>query len=181
MTQNEQKAHEFCLNEISKLKLKMSLISTEYVSSERKILFKFDSPQRVDFRELVKSLKNKFKIAIEMRQMGPRDRAKEMGGLGFCGRGELCCKREKVFPKVTIDMVKAQGIHITPKIFGYCGKLKCSLAYEVFENGDTTETLSKSCESCSIRSVIAAQMAGEQTVFDNKPLSSEENLEDIKE
>lgn len=180
MTQNELKAQEYCLQEINRIGLEMALISTEYISIDRKLLFKFDSPQRVDFRELVKSLKNRFKIGIELRQIGPRDRAKEMGGLGSCGTGELCCKRNKDFPKITIDMVKAQGIHITPKIFGYCGKLKCSLAYEVFANGDTTETLQSPCSSCGIKSVCQAQKDGEKTVFDAKA-PMEESYDEIKE
>ena len=109
----------------------MKLLSTEYLFGGTKLLFYFISENRVDFRELVKELAKEFKIRIELRQVGVRDEAKIVGGLGNCGNA-VCCRRFlNNFSIVSIKMVKEQGLALNPaKISGICGRLMCCLAYE---------------------------------------------------
>lgn len=116
---------------VSKMKLDMDLIDAEYTFDETKVIFTFTSEGRVDFRELVKELAASLRVRIELRQVGIRDEAKMLGGLGPCGR-EVCCSRHlRDFEKVSIKMAKNQGLSLNPtNISGLCGRLMCCLAYE---------------------------------------------------
>ncbi len=127
----EEEAFRFCLQKIGERHLSMKLVKTEVVLDRSKILFYFTAEKRVDFRELVKDLAARFKTRIEMRQIGVRDEAKMLSGLGSCGR-ELCCSKFlSRFELVSVKMAKEQNIALNPvKISGICGRLMCCLAYE---------------------------------------------------
>ncbi len=129
--QKEQQAFGICLEKIANHQLDMKLVSVEYTFDGSKILFYFTADGRVDFRELVKDLASVFKTRIELRQVGVRDEAKMLGGLGICGR-EFCCSRFlSDFQPVTIKMAKEQNLSLNPvKISGTCGRLMCCLGYE---------------------------------------------------
>lgn len=132
--ENERKALEavdICKKEIEKHKLDMKLIRAEYTFDATKIVFYFTADGRIDFRELVKDLAAIFKIRIELRQIGIRDEAKMVGGLGCCGRELCCCHWMGEFQPVSIKMAKEQGLSLNPgKISGICGRLLCCLQYE---------------------------------------------------
>lgn len=127
----EEQAFGVCLEKIAKHGLDMKLVSVEYTFDGSKILFYFTADGRVDFRELVKDLASVFKTRIELRQVGVRDEAKMLGGLGICGR-EFCCSHFlSDFQPVTIKMAKEQNLSLNPvKISGTCGRLMCCLGYE---------------------------------------------------
>lgn len=127
----EQDAFKICEEKIAFRKLKMKLIDVECTFDNNKILFYFTAENRVDFRELVKDLAAVFKTRIELRQIGVRDEAKALGGLGICGR-EFCCKSYMGdFQPVSIKMAKEQGLSLNPtKISGTCGRLMCCLKNE---------------------------------------------------
>lgn len=120
-----------CAECIENLKLDMNLISCEYTLDRSKVIFVYVSENRVDFRELLKDLTQVFKCRIELRQIGPRDKAKMVGGLGACGL-ETCCSRFlDNFDVVSINMAKNQLLALNiPKLSGQCGKLMCCLKYE---------------------------------------------------
>lgn len=128
---DEKKAYEFCLKRIKDREIPIKLIKVRFFTSERKAIFYFSSEGRIDFRDLVKDLAKKFKMRIEMRQIGIRDEAKMIGGLGVCGR-QLCCKTflNSIEP-ITLQMAKRQNLNMNPiKISGQCGRLMCCLSYE---------------------------------------------------
>lgn len=129
--QLEREAFQFCLQKIGEKSLSMKLVKTEVLLDRSKILFYFTAEKRVDFRELVKDLAAQFRTRIEMRQIGVRDEAKMICGLGSCGR-ELCCSKFlNRFELVSVKMAKEQNIALNPtKISGLCGRLMCCLAYE---------------------------------------------------
>jgi cell fate regulator YaaT (PSP1 superfamily) len=127
----EKEAHEYCLKCIKELGLKMNLFSVEATFDASRLTFFFTAEGRVDFRQLVKMLVQRFRVRIEMRQVGIRNQAKMCGGLGRCGR-EFCCSSflEK-FDPVSIRMAKEQGLSLNPtKISGQCGRLMCCLTFE---------------------------------------------------
>ena len=128
---DSQKALIRCRELIKKYKLNMNLFSAYFTFDRDKLIFKFTSEDRVDFRNLAKELANIYRTRIELKQVGVRDKAKEMGGCGQCGR-ELCCKGFlKEFNSVSINMAKDQNIALNPnKINGICGRLLCCLKYE---------------------------------------------------
>ncbi len=130
-SRREKEAFDICLQKISVHKLEMKLIDVEYTFDNNKVLFYFTADGRVDFRELVKDLASVFRTRIELRQIGVRDEAKMMGGLGVCGR-VLCCNAFLGdFQPVSIKMAKEQGLSLNPtKISGACGRLMCCLKYE---------------------------------------------------
>lgn len=130
-TERENEAFRICREKITQYKLPMKLIRVEYLFDSSKAIFYFTSEIRVDFRELVKDLAAGFHTRIEMRQIGVRDEAKMIGGLGPCGR-ELCCSGFlSDFEPVTIKMAKEQNLALNPvKISGICGRLMCCLSYE---------------------------------------------------
>ncbi len=131
LKEREGYAFNVCKRKIEEMKLPMKLLRAEYVFGGSKLLFYFFSEDRVDFRELVKELAKEFKVRIEMRQVGVRDEAKLIGGLGNCGN-VVCCKRFlNNFSIVSIKMMKEQNLQLNPsKISGVCGRLMCCLAYE---------------------------------------------------
>ena len=126
-----QKAFIKCRELIKKYDLPMKLIDAKYTFTRDQLLFKFVSDERVDFRKLAKDLAKQYHTRIELRQIGVRDKAKEIGGCGQCGR-ELCCKGFlNEFNSVSINMAKNQNIALNPsKINGICGRLLCCLQYE---------------------------------------------------
>jgi len=136
LMEKEERAFHFCLNRIRERKLPMKLVRVRYFFNEKKGIFYYTADGRIDFRQLVKDLAKEFKMRIEMRQIGVRDEAKMIGGLGVCGR-ELCCSRfMKTFEPVTIQKAKRQRIAINPtKISGLCGRLMCCLAFEAQTRG----------------------------------------------
>ena len=127
----EARAHEVCLQKIADHGLDMQLVSAEYAFDGSKILFYFTADERVDFRELVKNLASIFHTRIELRQIGVRDKAKMVGGLGICGRPFCCASFLEDFQPVSIKMAKTQNLSLNPtKISGTCGRLMCCLKYE---------------------------------------------------
>ena len=127
----EKDALEICKQKIESHKLDMSLVGVEYTFDNSKLLFYFASEGRVDFRELVKSLASVFKTRIELRQIGIRDEAKMMVGLGPCGRPFCCSDFLTDFAQVSIKMAKEQNFSLnSAKISGSCGRLMCCLRYE---------------------------------------------------
>ena len=127
----EKQAFEICNEKIAKHKLKMKLVDVEFTFDNNKILFYFTADGRVDFRELVKDLASVFRTRIELRQIGVRDEAKMLGGLGICGREFCCSSFLGEFQPVSIKMAKEQGLSLNPtKISGTCGRLMCCLKYE---------------------------------------------------
>ena len=126
-----KKAFDICLEKIEKHKLDMKLIDVEYTFDNNKVLFYFTADGRIDFRELVKDLASVFRTRIELRQVGVRDEAKTLGGLGICGRALCCNACLSDFQPVSIKMAKEQGLSLSPtKISGTCGRLMCCLKYE---------------------------------------------------
>lgn len=141
-TQVDEKAHEankksavfameICKAEVAKLKLNMNLISCEYTLDKTKVIFSYLADERVDFRELLKSLASKLHTRIELRQIGARDKAKMVGGLGVCGLPLCCSSFLNEFDGISINRAKNQLLSINiPKLSGACGKLFCCLKYE---------------------------------------------------
>jgi len=127
----KQKAIQLCQEKVNKHELVMKLIDVEYTFDNSKIIFYFTADGRVDFRELVKDLANIFKMRIELRQIGVRDEAKMVGGIGNCGKGLCCHTWLPEFEPVSIKMAKVQNLSLNPtKISGICGRLMCCLKYE---------------------------------------------------
>jgi cell fate regulator YaaT (PSP1 superfamily) len=130
-SRKEKEAFRICLKKIAEHKLEMKLIGVEYTFDNNKILFYFTADGRVDFRELVKDLASIFRTRIELRQIGVRDEAKMLGGLGICGKPFCCSTFLGDFQPVSIKMAKEQGLSLNPtKISGTCGRLMCCLKYE---------------------------------------------------
>ena len=127
----EKEAFQVCLQKIEEHQLPMKLVDVEYTFDVSKIIFYFTAEGRVDFRELVKDLAAIFKTRIELRQIGVRDEAKMLGGLGSCGRLLCCYAFLGDFEPVSIRMAKDQNLSLNPaKISGICGRLMCCLKYE---------------------------------------------------
>ena len=138
----EERAFALCREKIEARGLEMKLVSAHYLLDEQKILFFFTAENRVDFRELVKDLVSVFKMRIELRQIGVRDEARVVGGLGICGRA-LCCNAitDKLRP-VSIKMAKEQNLTLNSmKISGPCGRLLCCLSYEFDVYREARQTL----------------------------------------
>ncbi len=129
--QKEKEAFQICLKKIAEHGLPMKLIEVDYTFDNSKLIFFFTADGRVDFRELVKDLASIFRTRIELRQIGVRDEAKMVGGLGPCGRVLCCCTFLRDFNPISIKMAKAQDLSLNPaKISGICGRLMCCLKYE---------------------------------------------------
>ncbi len=127
----EKEAFRICLKKIEQHKLAMKLIDCEYTFDNNKIIFCFTADGRIDFRDLVKDLASVFRTRIELRQIGVRDEAKLMGGIGVCGRPFCCSSFLGEFQPVSIRMAKEQSLSLNPaKISGICGRLMCCLKYE---------------------------------------------------
>lgn len=127
----KEEALRLCQEKIDAHKLEMKLIDVEYTFDNSKVVFYFTADGRVDFRELVKDLAAVFRMRIELRQIGARDEAKMIGGVGNCGRGLCCNTWLRDFEPVSIKMAKVQNLSLNPtKISGICGRLMCCLKYE---------------------------------------------------
>src|SRR6056297_1532902 len=127
----EDEAYDIALDKIKEHGLPMKLIDVEYTFDHNKVIFYFTADGRVDFRELVKDLASVFKTRIELRQIGVRDEAKMIGGIGPCGRQICCSKCLRDFDPISIKMAKKQDLSLNPvKISGLCGRLMCCLKYE---------------------------------------------------
>lgn len=127
----KERAIKLCQEKVDKHGLVMKLIDVEYTFDNSKIVFYFTADGRVDFRELVKDLAGVFKMRIELRQIGVRDEAKMLGGIGSCGRALCCHSWLADFEPVSIKMAKVQNLSLNPtKISGICGRLMCCLKYE---------------------------------------------------
>jgi cell fate regulator YaaT (PSP1 superfamily) len=144
-------AMALCREKIKSHNLDMKLIDAEFTFDDSKVVFSFTADNRVDFRELVKELATVFRKRIELRQVGVRDEAKTLGGIGSCGRSLCCCSWLQDFNPVSIKMAKVQSLSLNPtKISGSCGRLMCCLKYEndVYQemrkgmpnHGETVET-----------------------------------------
>lgn len=142
---NEQKAKEaisLCIERVKKHNLDMNIVDVEYTFDRNKVIFYFTAEGRVDFRELVKDLASLFKTRIELRQIGVRDEAKMLGGIGPCGRMLCCSTFLGDFEPVSIKMAKDQSLSLNPaKISGLCGRLMCCLKYESDQYEDAKEQL----------------------------------------
>lgn len=162
--QKESEAALICQQKIADHKLDMKLVDVEYTFDNSKLLFYFTSDDRVDFRELVKDLAAVFRTRIELRQIGIRDEAKLMGGLGVCGR-EFCCHSFLGdFAQVTIKMAKEQNLSLnSAKISGACGKLMCCLRYE-------HEAYQEEIRLTPKHDAVVLTPDGVGTVVDTKPL-----------
>lgn len=143
--EREKKAFGICQEKIAKHKLPMKLIDVDYTFDMGKIIFFFTADGRIDFRELVRDLAAVFRTRIELRQIGLRDEAKMVGGIGCCGRPLCCATFLGDFKPVSIRMAKSQGMSLNPtKISGICGRLMCCLRYEnsLYTSGELK------CASC---------------------------------
>ncbi len=128
---DSKKALEYAKKLVIKEKLDMQIFEASYTFDRNKLIFKFIADERVDFRNLAKLLAAKYRTRIELRQIGVRDKAKEIGGLGPCGMPLCCSTFLTTFDSVSINMAKNQGISLSPsKINGSCGRLLCCLGYE---------------------------------------------------
>jgi len=138
----EAQAFDICVEKIGKHGLDMSLVDVEYAFDKNKIVFYFTADGRVDFRELVRDLASVFRTRIELRQIGVRDEAKLVGGLGPCGRTLCCATWLRDFEPVSISLAKEQNLSLNPsKISGLCGRLMCCLRYEACTYQDAREVL----------------------------------------
>ena len=127
----KSEALRLCQQKVDDHKLEMKLIDVEYTFDNSKVIFYFTADGRVDFRELVKDLAAIFRMRIELRQIGVRDEAKMLGGVGNCGRGLCCNTWLSDFEPVSIKMAKVQNLSLNPsKISGICGRLMCCLKFE---------------------------------------------------
>jgi cell fate regulator YaaT (PSP1 superfamily) len=166
----EKEALRFCQQRIQERRMEMKLVRAEYLFDGSKIIFYFTADGRVDFRELVKDLAHHFHTRIEMRQIGVRDEAKMIGGIGICGRELCCCTFLTEFAPVSVKMAKEQGLALNPnKISGQCGRLLCCLGYEF----ETYCGMRKNLPKCG-RKVLIEGKEGE--VIDQKILAQKVTL-----
>jgi cell fate regulator YaaT (PSP1 superfamily) len=166
----EKEALRFCQQRIKERRMEMKLVRAEYLFDGSKIIFYFTADGRVDFRELVKDLAHHFHTRIEMRQIGVRDEAKMIGGIGICGRELCCCTFLTEFAPVSVKMAKEQGLALNPnKISGQCGRLLCCLGYDF----ETSCGLRKNLPKCG-RKVSIEGREGE--VVDQKILAQKVTL-----
>jgi len=132
MNQRAKEAFALCRGRIQEIALPMKLVSVDFTLDGQKAIFYFTAADRVDFRSLVRHLAGVLKVRIEMRQIGPRDETKKLGGNGVCGRPLCCATFLTEFAPISVRMAKEQGMALNPsRISGVCGRLKCCLAYEM--------------------------------------------------
>ena len=132
MSQRAKDAFALCRRRIQEVDLPMKLVSVDFTLNGQKAIFYFTAADRVDFRSLVRHLAGVLKVRIEMRQIGPRDETKKLGGHGVCGRPLCCATFLTEFAPISVRMAKEQGMALNPsRISGVCGRLKCCLAYEM--------------------------------------------------
>lgn len=161
----EERAKKICTEKIAKHKLEMKLVDAEYTFDNSKLLFYFTADGRVDFRDLVKDLASAFRTRIELRQIGIRDEARAMGGLGICGRPFCCSSFLPDFVQVSIKMAKEQNFSLnSAKISGSCGRLMCCLRYE-------HETYEEALKTTPPVGSIVETANGTGVVIEAKPLA----------
>lgn len=180
----EKAAFELCNEKIQNHNLVMKLIDVEYTFDNNKIIFYFTAEGRVDFRELVKDLASVFRTRIELRQIGVRDEAKMIGGLGPCGRPMCCSAHLGDFAPVSIKMAKEQNLSLNPtKISGICGRLMCCLNYEQSTYEDIRKRLPKVGAVVKTKfgttEVIANSVIKENVKIKVKDIDGEEKIEEI--
>jgi len=157
----EREALAECAKLIAKLNLPMKLVSAEYNLDGNHLTLFFSAEERVDFRELVRELTNRFKTRVELRQVGPRDEAKLIGGFGRCGRPLCCMSFLSEFAPVSIKMAKEQDLPLNPmKISGVCGRLLCCLVYEGEQYRAMKERLPKEGQRVSTPMGVARVVGG---------------------
>jgi cell fate regulator YaaT (PSP1 superfamily) len=170
----ETKAEEAlieCGKMITELNLPMKLLSAKYNLDSSRLTLLFSAEERVDFRELVRRLSGKFKVRVELRQVGSRDEAKLLGSFGRCGRPLCCTSFLTEFTPVSIKMAKEQDLPLNPmKISGACGRLMCCLAYEGEQYHAMKEKMPKVGQRVSTK-------MGEATVISNNPLKETVTVE----
>lgn len=150
-----------CGKLIAKLNLSMKLLSAEYNLDSSRLTFFFSAAERIDFRGLVRELTNRFKIRVELRQVGPRDEAKLIGGFGRCGRPLCCMSFLTEFNPVSIRMAKEQNLPLNPvKISGVCGRLMCCLGYESEQYHALKKNLPKEGQRVSTAMGVATVVSG---------------------
>ena len=182
----EQDAYNICAEEIEMLGLDMNLLNAQYTLDRSKILFIYLADQRVDFRELLKHLGARLHCRIELRQIGERDKAKMVGGIGLCGM-ECCCRRFKNhFDIISINMAKNQMLALnTEKLSGMCGKLMCCLKYEDDDYKALTEGLPKMGSQVeyegSIYRITAMNVMSDEAKLENHQQVIFLNLADLRE
>ena len=160
----EKEALIECGESIAKLNLPMKLLSAEYNLDGNRLTFYFSAEERIDFRDLVRELTNRLKVRVELRQVGPRDQAKLVGGYGRCGRPLCCMSFLREFVPVSIKMAKEQNLPLNPmKISGVCGRLLCCLVYESEQYRTMKAELPKEGQRVSTAMGVA-------TVAGNNPL-----------
>lgn len=180
----EKEAFELCNEKIQNHRLVMKLIDVEYTFDNNKIIFYFTAEGRVDFRELVKDLASVFRTRIELRQIGVRDEAKMIGGLGPCGRPMCCSAHLGDFAPVSIKMAKEQNLSLNPtKISGICGRLMCCLNYEQLTYEDIRKRLPKVGAVVKTKfgttEVIANNVIKENVKIKVKDIDGEEKIEEV--
>ncbi len=157
----EKEALAECEKLITKLQLPMKLLSAEYNLDGSRLTFFFSAAERVDFRELVRELSKRFKVRVELRQVGSRDESKLIGGFGRCGRPLCCMSYLSEFSPVSIRMAKEQGLSLNPmRISGVCGRLLCCLGYECEQYRVMKEKLPKERQRVSVPMGIAKVVGG---------------------
>ena len=163
----EAEAMEICKKKVAIHGLGMDLVSAEYTFDNSKLIFYFTCESRVDFRELVKDLASTFRTRIELRQIGIRDEAKMMGGLGVCGRKFCCSGFLSDFVQVSIKMAKEQNFSLnSAKVSGACGRLMCCLRYE-------HEVYEEAIKQTPPHGAVVSTKEGNGVVVDTKPLLGE--------
>ncbi len=161
LEEREEEALIECGKLIAKLNLPMKLLSAEYNLDGNRLTLFFSAAERVDFRELVRELTNRFKVRVELRQVGPRDKAKLVGGYGRCGRPLCCMSFLSEFVPVSIRMAKEQDLPLNPmKTSGACGRLLCCLTYESEQYHAMKEKLPKVGQRVSTAMGVATVVGG---------------------
>jgi len=159
--ENEREALSECGKLIAKLNLPMKLLSAEYNFDGSRLTFFFSAAERVDFRELIRELAKRFKTQVQLRQVGPRDETKLIGGFGRCGRPLCCMSFLSEFAPVSIKMAKGQDLPLNPmKISGVCGRLLCCLTYENEQYQAMKKKLPKKGQRVSTASGVATVVRG---------------------
>ncbi len=172
----ENEAKEICLQKIATHELPMKLVDVEYTFDGSKVIFYFTAEGRVDFRELVKDLASVFRTRIELRQIGVRDEAKMVGGVGSCGRVLCCASFLGDFEPVSIRMAKDQNLSLNPtKISGICGRLMCCLKYE--NEGYECNKCNKKCNKAEEKLLEHE----DEDSLDNDGITSEKNTPEAED
>lgn len=172
----ESEAKEICLQKIISHDLPMKLVDVEYTFDGSKVIFYFTAEGRVDFRELVKDLASVFRTRIELRQIGVRDEAKMIGGIGSCGRVLCCTSFLGDFEPVSIRMAKDQNLSLNPtKISGICGRLMCCLKYE-----SEGYECNKKCMKAEEKPLEDEEMLNDECINDDKNTPEAEENKNIE-